>query len=222
MGPALILRMLVTSLGLSFRPQMASSYVILSYARNINPITPVTAGITIYKWYCGQGLVLPVRPRPIQRSPWRSHFKVFKVFFLRHFIWLFGYLHVLLTSYGPSNDFFFKPAVAAPGGNIVSTIPVNLGNFSLASGTSMACPFAAGSAALLLAAKGRTTDVAKGARDLFETTARWVPSDVSSDLLQTAAQQGAGLINVFDAIHATTIVSPGELILNDTAHFKSQ
>jgi hypothetical protein len=33
-------------------------------------------------------------------------------------------------------------------------------------------------------------------------------------------QQGAGLINVFDAIHSTTIVSPGELILNDTAHFK--
>jgi hypothetical protein len=36
------------------------------------------------------------------------------------------------------------------------------------------------------------------------------------------AQLGAGLINVFDAVHATTMVLPGELILNDTTHFKSQ
>jgi subtilisin family serine protease len=128
-----------------------------------------------------------------------------------------------LASYGPSNDFFFKPAVTAPGGNIVSTIPIKLGAFALESGTSMACPFAAGSAALLLAAKGHSTNVARGARDLFETTARWVPSSFSGGSpFQTAAQQGAGLINVFDAVHVTTIVSPGELLLNDTAHFKSQ
>lgn len=32
-------------------------------------------------------------------------------------------------------------------------------------------------------------------------------------------QQGAGLIDAYAAIHATTIISKGELILNDTANF---
>ncbi|KDQ27552.1 hypothetical protein PLEOSDRAFT_1112600 [Pleurotus ostreatus PC15] len=125
------------------------------------------------------------------------------------------------TSYGPSNDFFFKPAVAAPGGNILSTLPVNLGLFGIESGTSMATPFVAGSAALLFQAKGTSAAVGRSARTLFETTAQRVPSThTDGDPLQTLTQQGAGLINVFNAIHTTTIVSPGELILNDTAHFK--
>ncbi|GLB37011.1 putative subtilisin-like protein [Lyophyllum shimeji] len=126
------------------------------------------------------------------------------------------------TSYGPSNDFFFKPAVAAPGGNILSTLPVPLGSFGVESGTSMATPFVAGSAALILSVKGRSASVARGVRTLLETTAQRVPSShTDGDPLQTLTQQGAGLINVFNAIHTTTVVSPGELILNDTAHFKS-
>ncbi|KIM45535.1 hypothetical protein M413DRAFT_343058 [Hebeloma cylindrosporum] len=125
------------------------------------------------------------------------------------------------TSYGPSNDFFFKPAVAAPGGNILSTFPVPLGSFAVLSGTSMATPFVAGSSALLLSVKGKSKAVTSAARTLFETTAQKVGSSkTDGDPLQTLTQQGAGLINVFNAIHSTTIVSPGELILNDTANFK--
>lgn len=85
----------------------------------------------------------------------------------------------------------------------------------------MATPFVAGSSALLLSVKGKSTDVTSAARTLFETTAQKVGSSkTDGDPLQTLTQQGAGLINVFNAIHTTTIVSPGELILNDTAHFK--
>ncbi|KAF9028989.1 subtilisin-like protease [Hymenopellis radicata] len=125
------------------------------------------------------------------------------------------------TSYGPSNDFFFKPAIAAPGGNILSTLPVPLGSFGVESGTSMATPFLAGSAALLFSVKGTDPSVGRNARTLFETTSTLVPSShTDGDPLQTVTQQGSGLINVFNAIHATTIVSPGELILNDTAHFQ--
>lgn len=87
----------------------------------------------------------------------------------------------------------------------------------------MATPFVAGSAALLFSVKGRSKEVGTTARTLFETTARRVPSShTDGDPLQTVTQQGAGLINVFDAIHATTIISPSQLILNDTAHFNGR
>lgn len=85
----------------------------------------------------------------------------------------------------------------------------------------MATPFVAGVSALLLTAKGKSADVAKGARDLFETTSNRIPSSLTDGALpHTLTQAGAGLINAYKALHTTTIVSPGELILNDTAHFK--
>ncbi|CAA7260654.1 unnamed protein product [Cyclocybe aegerita] len=133
-----------------------------------------------------------------------------------------GGLMSFFSSYGPSNDFQFKPAVAAPGGGILSTIPVDQGSYGVKSGTSMATPYMAGTAALLLAAKGKTPAVAKSARDLFETTANKISSSkTDGDPFQTLTQAGAGLADVYKAIHTTTIVSPGELILNDTANFKS-
>lgn len=126
------------------------------------------------------------------------------------------------SSYGPTFDLYFKPALSAPGGNIISTVPVDLGTFGMASGTAMATSFVAGSAALVLSAKGRTKQVANDILSLFESTAQKVPSSTnSSDPLQTLTQQGAGLINVYAAINTTTILSPTELHLNSTAHFVS-
>lgn len=127
------------------------------------------------------------------------------------------------SSFGPTNDMFFKPAVSAPGGNILSTLPTTLGNFGVLSGTSMATPFTAGSSALILSVRGNNARTARAVRDLLETTAQFVPSShTDGDPLQTVSKQGAGLVNVFDAVHTTTIVSPGELLLNDTANFKGR
>ncbi|KZT62014.1 subtilisin-like protease [Calocera cornea HHB12733] len=132
-----------------------------------------------------------------------------------------GGLISTFSSIGPTYDMFFKPSVAAPGGNILSTFPVNFGSFATISGTSMSSPFVAGSSALLVQAKGRSTSNALRARDLLETTGKVIPASYNdTSILQTAAQQGSGLINVWNAIHYSTLLTPGELLLNDTANFK--
>ena len=116
---------------------------------------------------------------------------------------------------------FFKPAVAAPGGNILSTLPVPLGSFGVESGTSMATPFVAGVSALLFQKKGVTPVVGRTSTALFETTAQIVQSShTKGDPPQTVAQQGAGLVDAFKALTADAVVFPGELLLNDTANFK--
>ncbi|KAF5357287.1 hypothetical protein D9758_005834 [Tetrapyrgos nigripes] len=125
------------------------------------------------------------------------------------------------SSYGPNYDMYLKPAIAAPGAQILSTLPNN--TYGGASGTSMATPFMAGAAALFLSTKQLSGDVPITVRTVLQTTAQPILSNnTGSDLLQTAAQQGAGLVNVFNAIHYETLLSPGEFLLNDSAHFNGQ
>ncbi|KAF9264167.1 subtilisin-like protease [Marasmius fiardii PR-910] len=129
-----------------------------------------------------------------------------------------GGLSSAFSTYGPSNDFFFKPAVVAPGGNIMSTLPTTKGFYGVAAGTSMAAPFVAGSAALMLSVRGKTA--APDVRTWLETTAKILnATHDSNSLLETVAKQGSGLINVYDAVHGTSRVWPGELLINDTTHF---
>lgn len=130
-----------------------------------------------------------------------------------------GGLVSVFSSHGPSNELYFKPALSAPGGNITSTWPVDLGSWATDSGTSYSCPYVAGAAALVLQVKGKAAS--KNMRSLLQSTSKAVPSsNANSALAQTLAQSGAGLINVYNALNAQTEVSPATLLLNDTAHWK--
>src|SRR5262249_57081166 len=57
------------------------------------------------------------------------------------------------SSFGVSPDLTIKPDIGAPGGNIRSTFPLELGGYATLSGTSMSSPHTAGAAAPLLPAR---------------------------------------------------------------------
>jgi subtilisin family serine protease len=87
----------------------------------------------------------------------------------------------------------------------------------------MATPAVAGAAALILQARGKNKATALAVRDLLQTTASPVKSDISgTGLYASLAHQGAGLINAYNAARAKTIVTPGQFHLNDTNYFKKK
>ncbi|CAD6889968.1 unnamed protein product [Tilletia laevis] len=130
------------------------------------------------------------------------------------------------SSYGPTFDLLPPTDVSAPGGLILSTWPVNLGNYSILSGTSMSAPFTAGAAALLLQAQrqGRLgTNVPLTPKDIIErlrSTALPASNSTKGVFLETVAKQGSGLLQIDKAVLYTTVVSPTRLMLNDTRTFK--
>lgn len=84
-----------------------------------------------------------------------------------------------------------------------------------------ATPLVAGIAALLFETKGKSAAVGLSARTLFQTTAKPVKSSHDEGaLFDTVTRQGAGVVNAYDALKTTTIVSPGQILLNDTEHIQ--
>lgn len=124
------------------------------------------------------------------------------------------------TSWGPTFEVEVKPQFATPGGLILSTYPRALGSYSVLSGTSMACPLAAGVYALMINAL-KTKDP-KRLENALSATARpnlFRLNGESLPLLAPVPQQGAGLIQAWDATVATTLLSVSSLSFNDTDHF---
>lgn len=119
------------------------------------------------------------------------------------------------SSDGLAADLTLKPDIAAPGGYIRSTWPVEKGSYAIVSGTSMASPHVAGSAALYLQAHPRTR--ARDVGVILQNSADPVVWSGAPALgyLDHVARQGAGLLDIDDAILATTAVTPGKLSLGD-------
>lgn len=120
------------------------------------------------------------------------------------------------SSYGLSPDLALKPDIGAPGGLIRSTYPLENGAYATISGTSMASPHVAGGVALLLEARPNTPSNA--VRTILQNSADPAPWWGSPGLgfLDNVHRQGAGMVDIDDAILATTKIEPGKLSLGES------
>jgi subtilisin family serine protease len=115
------------------------------------------------------------------------------------------------SSYGLSPDLSVKPDIGAPGGQIYSTYPLESGGYATLSGTSMASPHVAGAAALLLQARPKTPSQA--VRGILQNSADPKPwwGNPGLGFLDNVHRQGAGMLDIDDAILATTKVEPSKI-----------
>ena len=135
---------------------------------------------------------------------------------LGSFVSATGGLISSFSSYGLSPDLALKPDIGAPGGNIYSAYPLEKGGYANMSGTSMSSPHVAGTAALLLQAKPNTPSQA--VRTILQNSAdpkNWWGSPPAG-LLDNVHRQGAGMVDIDDAIQATTRVEPSKLALGES------
>ncbi|CRG88283.1 Putative ATP-dependent helicase HRQ1 [Talaromyces islandicus] len=130
-----------------------------------------------------------------------------------------GYLSYF-SSWGPTFEAEVKPQIAAPGGSILSTYPLSMGGYKIDTGTSMATPFVAGSIALLLEARGKLDPAT--INNLLSASAEvkaFNDGESTLSYLAPVAQQGGGLLNVYDAVHAVGILNISSISFNDTEYF---
>lgn len=99
------------------------------------------------------------------------------------------------TSIGPTAELDFKPNIAAVGQLVYSTLPRYLGNWGMKQGTSMACPYVAGSIALYLEHHGKNTTSRNKVHEKFQNFAFETSiHNNTSGYLDSPLIQGAGLI----------------------------
>jgi subtilisin family serine protease len=126
-----------------------------------------------------------------------------------------GNLISSFSSYGLSPDLDLKPDIGAPGGSINSTYPLELGGNANISGTSMSSPHVAGAAALLLQARPNTN--AKRVRDILQNSADPKPwwGNPTLGFLDNVHRQGAGMLDIDDAILSTTLIRPAKIAVGE-------
>ena len=134
-----------------------------------------------------------------------------------------GNTTTFFSEIGPTNDLYMAPSVVIPGTQIISVTPYRPNyyffNWSITDGTSWSSAFAAGSAALYLNQKRSASpwDI----KNAFEQTAVSLPVSRSDSSIDSVSVQGSGKLQLFNAINGGLSVSPPELLLNDTANFRS-
>jgi minor extracellular serine protease Vpr len=120
------------------------------------------------------------------------------------------------SSYGLAPDLNLKPDIGAPGGLIRSTYPLEKGAYFINSGTSMSSPHVAGAAALLLEARPNTP--AQAVRGILQNSAdpkNWW-GNPGLGFLDNVHRQGAGMLDIDDAILSTTTISPSKIATGES------
>lgn len=101
------------------------------------------------------------------------------------------------SSIGPSADLVMKPDIAAVGDEVYSTLPSNLGGYGLMKGTSMACPYIAGSVALYLQYHG-VNSYSSSTGVIYQKFKNYASqrnvNNVNSGVMDSTLRQGAGLV----------------------------
>jgi minor extracellular serine protease Vpr len=122
------------------------------------------------------------------------------------------------SSYGTEAELNLKPDIGAPGGLIRSTYPLEQpgGGYATISGTSMSSPHVAGAAALLMQAHPSLP--AAAFRSVLQNSADPAVWSLNPGLglLDNVHRQGAGMVDIDDAINATTTIVPGKLSLGES------
>ncbi|KAK5659770.1 hypothetical protein OQA88_981 [Cercophora sp. LCS_1] len=127
------------------------------------------------------------------------------------------------SSWGPTFEVDLKPQFSAPGGLILSTYPRALGSYGVLSGTSMSCPLVAAIYALVINVRG--TKDPKTLENVLSATSRQIlfkagAGSANSSLLAPVPQQGAGIVQAYDAAYATTLLNTSSLSFQDTDFFQ--
>ena len=117
------------------------------------------------------------------------------------------------SSYGVSPDLTLKPDIGAPGGFILSTLPLESGGYGNISGTSMSSPHVAGCAALLLEARPNTPPAA--VQTILMNNASPQPRAGAPAGLDNVHRQGAGMVDIAAAVLSTAKVEPAKLELGE-------
>ncbi|PNH28661.1 hypothetical protein VD0002_g7803 [Verticillium dahliae] len=131
------------------------------------------------------------------------------------------------TSQAALYNLEIKPDVAAPGGNIFSSYLDN--TYTVLSGTSMACPYVAGVAALYISQHGgKGIHGIRFAKDLAMRimssgrAVRWHDgqSDKDYGFWAPVTQVGTGIVDAYKVVHYETSLSWSKFALNDTQNHR--
>jgi subtilisin family serine protease len=121
------------------------------------------------------------------------------------------------SSWGPAwRSCNLKPQISSPGGRVLSTWPLGpLGGYAILSGTSMATPYIAASYALVKSVFPTAT--IEQIKDRLQANENPVPWIYNKTQIASTAQQGAGLVNVYNAIFSQSTISPSQLLVSDVS-----